>query len=94
MSAINHEAAAVEALRSVPGDVSPELAVQVAQAAATLALVEQQRIANIIALGRYRIGPNELPPFRHLVVEPRGDIDIAVHAEIREALRLRAGGAA
>ena len=57
MSAINHEAAAVEALRSVPGDVSPELAVQVAQAAATLALVAEVRA-------------------------------------LREALRLRAGGAA
>ena len=43
-TSIDHESRAVEALQSVPRDVSPEVAVQVAQAAATLALVHEVRL--------------------------------------------------
>lgn len=49
---MNHEAAAVEALRSVPRGVPPELAVQVAQAAATLALVAEVRELREALTGR------------------------------------------
>ena len=41
---VDHEANAIEALSSVPREVYPELAVQVAQAAATLAVVEELRL--------------------------------------------------
>lgn len=64
------------------------VAVGAAQAYATLALAEQQRMANLIALGQFRIGPNEAPLFRHFVVEPTSDLDVAPVAEIREALGL------
>lgn len=43
INGIDHEAIAVEALRSVPRDVPAEWALQVAQAAATLALVAEVR---------------------------------------------------
>lgn len=49
---VDHEAAAVEALESIPRDVSPELAVQVAQAAATLALVAEVRAFREALTGR------------------------------------------
>lgn len=47
---INHEARAIEMLSSAPADLRADDAIAVAQVAATLALVEQQRIANLIAL--------------------------------------------
>lgn len=59
-----------------------------AQAEATLAFVEQQRIANLIALGQFRVGVNDLPHLRHLAVEPANEIDLQPVAEIREALGL------
>lgn len=60
----------------------------VANAEATLALVEQQRIANLIALGQFRIGPNDLPPLRHLVVEPADEYKVQPVEAIREGLGL------
>lgn len=60
----------------------------IAQAHATLALVEQQRIANLIALGQFRVGVNDLPHLRHLAVVPAGMYDLQPVAEIREGLGL------
>lgn len=85
----------VQASQRLLGQVTPGMshadavvAVGAAQAHATLALAEQQRIANLIALGQFRIDPNEAPMFRHLVGEPTSDLDVAPAAEIREALGL------
>lgn len=61
---------------------------RLAQSAATLALVEQQRIANLIALGQFRVGVNDLPHLRHLAVAPDGEFNLQPVAEIREALGL------
>ena len=58
-----------------------------AQVHATLALVEQQRIANIIALGQVCIG-SDVPLFRHLVVEPVDGHGVRPTVEIREGLGL------
>ena len=55
---------------------------QAAQAEATLALVEQQRVANLIALGQFRVGVDDLPHLRHLVIEPVNEIDVAPTEEI------------
>jgi hypothetical protein len=55
---------------------------------ATLALVEQQKIANLIALGSYRVTDNQLPPFRHLVMDALGEYDVTPTATIREGLDL------
>ena len=93
---VDHAAEARRALDGAEGhywDESPEqvaLYLQKAQAEATPALVEQQRIANLIALGSFRVVASELPPFRGLVVVPRGlsDYDLEPHQEIREALGL------
>jgi hypothetical protein len=57
-----------------------------ANAHATLALVEQQRIANIIAIGTARIAPDQPPPLRALVFELAGEYDIRPTEMIREAL--------
>lgn len=59
-----------------------------AQVHATLALVEQQRIANLIALGSYRVGANDYPALRHLVIEPVNDFEVAPVQQIREGLGL------
>ena len=69
--------------RSDLGQVANILA---AQADATLALVEQQRIANLIALGQFRVGPDELPPFRHLVMRPVNAYDVEPTTDIATAL--------
>lgn len=53
---------------------------------ATLALVEQQRIANLIALGQFRVGPDELPPFRHLVMQPVNAYDVEPTTDIAAVL--------
>lgn len=70
--------------------VSPEAAELIAEAhaVATLALAEQQRIANRIALGQFRVSPDEVALFRSLVMEPRGEYEVAPVAEIREGLGL------
>lgn len=59
-----------------------------AQVHATLALVEQQRLANIIALGQVRVAPTELPPLRHLVLQPFGEHDVRPTDDIRRGLRI------
>lgn len=73
-----------------PGGTSEEAAefLAEAQVEATLALAEQQRIANVIALGQFRIAPEETPPMRGLVIEPRGEYDVQPRADIRKALGL------
>ncbi len=57
--------------------------IAVGQVHATLALVEQQRIANLIALGQYTIVPGEMPIYRGVIFEGEN-----VKPEIREALGL------
>lgn len=59
-----------------------------AQVHATLALVEQQKIANRIAIAQFRVGVNDLPHMRHLAVELFGHDSLRPVAEIREALGL------
>ncbi len=57
-----------------------------AQVKATLALAEQQRIANIIALASLRIRPDQVPPLLHLAVCPVGEFGTAPKAEIADVL--------
>lgn len=59
---------------------------QAAQAEATLELAEQQRVTNLIALGQFRVGVDDLPHLRHLVIEPVSEIDVAPTEEICAAL--------
>ncbi|GLU91311.1 hypothetical protein [Agromyces sp. NBRC 114283] len=59
-----------------------------AQVHATLALVEQQRIANLIALASLRVDPLDFPPLRHLAIEPRDEHSVQPVATIREGLGL------
>lgn len=64
----------------------------VGQVHATLALVEQQRIANVIALGSLTAWESELPghPIEHLAFAAIGDPDTGeLRPEIREALGIR-----
>lgn len=84
---IDHVAEAMKCIQWAHDHSAPEMLDQ-AQVHATLALVEQQRVANLIALGQVRIGATDLPPYRYLVAEPFGEYDIRPPAEIREALGL------
>ena len=52
------------------------------------AFAEQQRIANVIALGQFRVMPSDLPWFRHLVIQPSGDVGIDLTDEVRTGLGL------
>lgn len=93
MSYFDHAAEARELLQSnavalaADGAWGTAIAAE-AQVHATLALVEQQRIANIIALASLRIAPDGAPPLRHLVIEPKDEYSVQPVAEIREALGL------
>lgn len=60
-------------------------AAKVAQVHATLALVEQQRIANLIALGMYTHA-NGSRGFQHLVCHPTDEYSVALNDDIREGL--------
>ncbi|MBO1739703.1 hypothetical protein [Leifsonia sp. TF02-11] len=78
-------------LRTAQQQHSPEHSLALAQIATAKAIqeqTEQLRIANRIALGQYRVALNDLPPFRHLVMEPRGEDSVAPVAPIREGLGL------
>ena len=57
-----------------------------AQTLATLALVEQQRIANLIALAGLEMNG----PLRHLAIQPDGPYSIDVKDDIAAALGLTA----
>lgn len=59
-----------------------------AQVHATLALAEQQRIANVIALASLRVAPNDVLALRHLVMEPKDEYGLQPTAAIREGLGL------
>lgn len=78
----------LELASQVTDDSGRALHLAGAQAEATLALVEQQRIANLIALGSIRIGPNDTPALRHLIVEPKNEYDVQPTAAISEGLGL------
>ena len=83
---IDHAAEArewIDAAARHPGATSTAI---LAQAEATLALVDQQRIANLIALGQFRVGPDELPPFRHLVMRLANAYDVEPTTDIAAAL--------
>ncbi len=60
----------------------------VANALATVALVEQQRIANLIALGQFRVAPSDIAHFRHVVAQPKDEFSLHVSPQIAEALGL------
>lgn len=55
---------------------------------ALLAIAEQQKAANIIALASLRVGPNDLPVLRHLALEALGEYGVQPSAALREALGL------
>lgn len=80
---VDHAAKAREHLKGwdTEGDWSAEVAA--AQVHATLALVEQQRIANTLALGQYKIAPGDMPIYRGVIFDGE-----SVKADIREALGL------
>ena len=59
---------------------------QIAQVHATLALVEQQRIANLIALGQFTVVPGDMPIFRHVVFDK--ETGEGISPEIRKGLGL------
>lgn len=59
----------------------------VAQVHAVLALVEQQRIANLIALGMYRNADGSRLA-QHAVAHPVDEYSVAINDEIKEALGL------
>ena len=58
-----------------------------AQAHATLALVEQQRIANLIALGMYTNADGSRLA-QNAVATPNGEHSVALNDDIREGLGL------
>ena len=70
----------------------PKVLASLAQAEATLALVEQQRVANLIALGQFRVGVNDLPHLRDLAVRPNGPDSIGPTPDIAAALGLDTSG--
>lgn len=92
---IDHAAEAHRVISTLSGGDSLSEAYAYTQVHATLALVEQQREANDIAraqariaLGQFRVGVNDLPHLRHLVVQPVGEYDIGPTPEVAAALGL------
>ena len=61
-----------------------------AQTFATLALAEQQRIANVIALSQAIAGDGSRP-LRHLAMVPVSEYDVGPHPDIAKGLRLEDG---
>ncbi|MEV4735526.1 MULTISPECIES: hypothetical protein [unclassified Microbacterium] len=70
------------------GDAEVRIVLREAQVHATLALVEQQRIANLITLGQFRVAPDDVAHFRHIVAQPKDDYTLQVSPQIAEALGL------
>lgn len=69
-------------------DAASEGKYDIAQYHATRLLAEQQRIANLIALGQFRVAPGDVAHFRHLVAQPLDEYSITVSPQIKEALGL------
>lgn len=68
---------------------APELAANFigeAQVHATLALVEQQRIANLIALSQVVAGNGTARPFNYHVMIPTGEYGVGLNPDIAQAL--------
>ena len=87
---VDHAAEAVESLAAAKEwDTVPEAALLVAdaQAHATLALVEQQRIANLIALGMYTNADGSRLA-QNAVATPNSEHSVALNDDIREGLGL------
>lgn len=90
---IDHAAEAVRVLRDVSSDANGTYAdaMAYAQAHATLALVEQQRVANVIELAKGAAGTDAQQAARSaLVIKTADDFGSpkSVRPEIREALGL------
>lgn len=66
-----------------PNETQAQTVALIAQAEATLALVEQQRIANLIALAQVTVVPGDMPVFRGVIWEGEH-----LSLEIREGLGL------
>lgn len=82
---IDHATRALQLSRSEYSDPRTDTAVAIQTEAlvhATLALVEQQRISNLIALAGLEMNG----PLRHLVVQPHGDFFVDVRQDIATAL--------
>ena len=87
---IDHYAAAVGMLKDAQAaqDLSMVgIIAQGAQVHATLALVEQQRVANLIALAGYEHA-NGSRSYQYAVARPVNEFDLALNDEIKEALGL------
>lgn len=87
---IDHATRALQLSQSEYSDPRTDTAVAIQTEAlvhATLALVEQQRIANRVALA----GLGMDGPLRHLVVQPHGDFFVDVHPEVAAALGIETG---
>lgn len=75
------------AINDIPADHVGAARIAIAQVHATLALVEQQRIANLIAMGQFTNG-DRTPPLMHIAVEAVDEYMIQPVAAIREGLGL------
>lgn len=62
--------------------------IAIAGVQATLALVEQERVSNLLALGQFRVAPGDLAHFRHIVAQPKDEFNLQVSPQITEALGL------
>lgn len=85
---IDHTAEAWSLLERARVNSREDVTVAAAQVHATLAVAEQLRIANRIALAQVRIVPNDLPVFRAELFDLHGPNPDAAHVEIREGLGL------
>lgn len=87
---IDHAATALRTLGQIRGvdEATNQVTLAIeAQVHATLALVEQQRIANTIAISQISNGDSR-PPLMHIAVEAADEYRIQPVADIREGLGL------
>lgn len=63
-------------------------ALAAAQVLATLELAEQQRLANVIALGQVRGAASDVPVFTHLVFDLASGNGVVVPAHLSEGLSI------
>ncbi len=81
----------IRAANKSPGTLAPHMAAVImlddARLEAQLALVEQQRISNLIALAGLEMNG----PLRHLAIQPDGPYSVDVKPDIAAALGLTAG---
>lgn len=93
MTTIDHKAEAEKLLSDAGEDIGVEefahadLKIKAAHVEATLYLAEQQRVANLIALGQVVAGDGSRP-FRHLVMRAVNEYDVGPVPDIARALGL------